>query len=221
VSKDAERSSPFSSDGKKKPRGRPSTFDRAQVLGVARQVFLERGFQATTQEVAERAGVSEGSLFHHFKTKEGLFRAAMGLEFPELIQRLADALREAEGKPLEESLTGLGLGIIEVAKVSVPLMMMSWSNPECMLEKGMDDKRTLQKQLIYRFVEFFEAQIRSGQLRNVEPEVLTRSFLGSIHHYCMMRTMVPDSVQVMIPERMYVRGLVDLILRGALPRDAE
>ena len=58
-------------------RGRPPKIDPADILKVAREVFLARGIRATTQEVAERAGVSEGSIFYRFKSKEGLFREAM------------------------------------------------------------------------------------------------------------------------------------------------
>ncbi len=43
------------------------------ILKAAIQLFAERGFHATaTSEVAKRAGVAEGTVFHHFKTKEGI-----------------------------------------------------------------------------------------------------------------------------------------------------
>ena len=47
------------------------------ILSAARAVFLERGAMGTTSEVAARAGVSEGTIFNRFKSKEMLFRAAM------------------------------------------------------------------------------------------------------------------------------------------------
>ena len=66
--------------GPRPSRGRPPTIDSEKLLAAAREVFLERGIRATTLEVAQRARVSEGSLFHRFKTKEALFRAALRLE---------------------------------------------------------------------------------------------------------------------------------------------
>ena len=57
---------------------RPTSIKDETIVAAAREVFLERGIQATTAEVAERAGVSEGSVFKRFKTKSELFRAAMG-----------------------------------------------------------------------------------------------------------------------------------------------
>ena len=43
---------------------------RAQVLAVARRLFSERSYQATTMaEIARLACVAEGSVFHHFDNK--------------------------------------------------------------------------------------------------------------------------------------------------------
>mgnify|MGYP001134528590 CR=1 FL=1 len=56
---------------------RPTSIDDDQILTAARAVFLEHGIRGTTLEVAQRAGVSEGSIFKRWKTKEELFHAAM------------------------------------------------------------------------------------------------------------------------------------------------
>jgi AcrR family transcriptional regulator len=46
---------------------------RAEILGVARKLFAEKGFQATTiREIANAAGILSGSLYHHFDTKEDM-----------------------------------------------------------------------------------------------------------------------------------------------------
>ena len=52
------------------------------ILAAAAKLFAEKGFEATpTSEVARSAGVAEGTIFHHFKTKDGilvhLFHAMM------------------------------------------------------------------------------------------------------------------------------------------------
>ena len=48
---------------------------RTQVLDAALALFSHQGFRATsTREIAERAGVSTGTVYHHFKDKETIFR---------------------------------------------------------------------------------------------------------------------------------------------------
>lgn len=49
---------------------------RAAIIGAARRVFVEKGFdRATTRELAEVAGISEALLFKHFPSKEALYSA--------------------------------------------------------------------------------------------------------------------------------------------------
>ncbi|HEY3835379.1 MAG TPA: helix-turn-helix domain-containing protein, partial [Bryobacteraceae bacterium] len=57
--------------------GRNKTVSDEDLLGIARETFVEKGFAASTREIARRAGVSEGVLFQRFATKEDLFFAAM------------------------------------------------------------------------------------------------------------------------------------------------
>jgi AcrR family transcriptional regulator len=49
---------------------------RSQLIAVARRMFAERGYEDTSIEgVLREAGVSRGSLYHHFASKEALFEA--------------------------------------------------------------------------------------------------------------------------------------------------
>jgi AcrR family transcriptional regulator len=51
---------------------------RAEVLEAALQVFTELGYErATLQDVADRAGVTKGALYHYFDSKTELFLELM------------------------------------------------------------------------------------------------------------------------------------------------
>ncbi len=77
---------------------------RSAILGAARQRFSESGYTAaTTSEIAKRAGVSEGTVFHHFQSKQGLLRAAAA-EYGQELMELVLAMREAGPNPLERTL---------------------------------------------------------------------------------------------------------------------
>ena len=50
----------------------------SELLAAALDLFVEKGFAATrAEEVAKRAGVSKGTLFLYFATKEELFKAVV------------------------------------------------------------------------------------------------------------------------------------------------
>ena len=51
---------------------------RQHLIAVATQLFATRGYDGTSIEaVLEQAGVSRGSLYHHFASKERLFEAVV------------------------------------------------------------------------------------------------------------------------------------------------
>ena len=92
-------------------------------------------------------------------------------------------------------------------------MMMSWSNPQFCGPS--DKKRAGFRAFLKAFAAYFERMMDKGRLRRVDSEVLARALIGSLHHYCMTRILLAESGEAVIPEGMFVRGLVDLLLNGA------
>ncbi|WP_017934410.1 TetR/AcrR family transcriptional regulator [Nocardioides sp. Iso805N] len=48
-----------------------------KIVGVARQVFREKGYDAPLDEIAKKAGVGAGTLYRHFPTRDALLDAVM------------------------------------------------------------------------------------------------------------------------------------------------
>jgi AcrR family transcriptional regulator len=70
---------------------------RAALVGVARQLFTERGYAATpTKEIIRGAGASRGALYHHFRDKEELFRAVYEEVDREVVGKIVAAARGQE-----------------------------------------------------------------------------------------------------------------------------
>ncbi|GAA0251922.1 helix-turn-helix domain-containing protein [Cryptosporangium japonicum] len=69
--------------------------NRAKVLEAAETVFATRGTGASTEEIAQAAGVGIGTVFRHFPTKEALLEAV----FLSRLDRLAAQLRAAADQP--------------------------------------------------------------------------------------------------------------------------
>jgi AcrR family transcriptional regulator len=66
----------------------------AELLEAALALFVEKGFAATrTEEVAQRAGVSKGTLYLYYPSKEELFKAVIGHY---LSARIADTAQQVE-----------------------------------------------------------------------------------------------------------------------------
>lgn len=75
---------------KTRPLRADAARNRDKLLAAGTQVFGERGLDAPLEEVARRAGVSIGTLYNHFPTREAFLTAIL----PERLAPL-DAVIEA------------------------------------------------------------------------------------------------------------------------------
>jgi AcrR family transcriptional regulator len=63
------------SDKPNGPRSAKGAETRARLLAAAKAIFEENGFlDARISDIAERAGLSHGSFYHYFESKEEVFR---------------------------------------------------------------------------------------------------------------------------------------------------
>ncbi|WP_293782009.1 TetR/AcrR family transcriptional regulator [uncultured Aeromicrobium sp.] len=78
----------------------PRTARRAQLLEVARGVFVEQGYHAASMdEIAERAGVSKPVLYQHFPGKLDLYLALLSTSCDEIIEGVRAALASTTDNP--------------------------------------------------------------------------------------------------------------------------
>jgi AcrR family transcriptional regulator len=103
--------------------GRRRSISDETLLGAARAEFALRGAEASTRAIAKRAGVSEAVLFQRFKTKAGLFFAALAPRPPDLARIFGAAGRETSP---ERVLAAIAAGILDyfrsLFEVALPLM---------------------------------------------------------------------------------------------------
>ncbi|WP_255788691.1 TetR/AcrR family transcriptional regulator, partial [Mycobacteroides abscessus] len=66
---------------------------RRQLIDVARSLFAERGYEATSiEEIAQRAGVSKPVVYEHFGGKEGLYAVVVDREMSVLLDGITSSL---------------------------------------------------------------------------------------------------------------------------------
>ena len=76
---------------------------REQLIAIGRQLFAERGFDATSiEEVAARAKVSKPVVYEHFGGKEGLYAVVVDREVRALLDRITTALTAGHPRELLE-----------------------------------------------------------------------------------------------------------------------
>jgi AcrR family transcriptional regulator len=197
---------------------RPSTIEDDDLIEAARLVFVEKGMNATTAEIARQAGVSEGTLFKRFKSKWELFHAVM-LSIEARGKRWTGSLpgRVGQGE-LQGELEDVASEGIEFFRLLVPLNMMSGISPEhteIAKEKWGKSHPALESRRA--FEAYFDGERKAGRIGKVDAEVLARTFTGSLYNFVVMELLTgPLEAQPMSQAR-FVRLFVDLLLQGAAP----
>ncbi len=103
--------------------GRPTRAQQAQrheeLLAVALDVFLERGFeQATMEEIATCVGMSKRTVYAYYEDKAALFKAAVRRAI-ELYTLPREAIEALVTDDLEETLVAIGRQ--RIANISTPV----------------------------------------------------------------------------------------------------
>ncbi len=70
--------------------------NRARIVAAAAEVFAERGLDAATAEIAERAGVGEATVYRRFPTKDALITAIIATKMEETLEIAAECLLEPD-----------------------------------------------------------------------------------------------------------------------------
>lgn len=188
---------------------RPVSIDKKVILEAARGIFLKYGYSASSKKIAGKAGVSEGSLFKHYKTKTDLFMAAM--EDNAGISSWEEQLMKSTGKgDIRKNLQSVGLQVLEHLQVVLPRMMMVHSSgitiaPQHYKTAGVPHPI----QRLYAVAHYFRAEMKLGRLAMRNPELEAQIFLGTLVHYVVQKTIF--NFRIVAPE-VYVRAVVDMFM---------
>lgn len=151
-----------------------------QIVDGARTVFLSRGFDAASMgDIAKAAGVSKGTLYVYFKSKEELFAAIVR---EECFTHAEGAFRLDEtDTDVEKVLTHVGIEFVKYlcspGKASSLRIVVAIADR--MPEIGKAFYETGPANGIQRLASYLEAQVRAGILTIADTEVVAAQFLDA------------------------------------------
>ncbi len=186
---------------------RPTQISNEQILEAAERVFLEHGYTASTSLVAQEAGVSEGSIFKRFTTKEGLFIAALSRN----LTAIDFEARVGQGD-MEDNLREVVLQLIGHFREMLPRMMMLWAqlNPmKAMGELDVPPPIIILKKLSA----YLEAEREGGRLVAQDITILARVLLASTHSFAFMEC-IHAGAHVSLDADQYAEEVIRLVWRG-------
>jgi AcrR family transcriptional regulator len=173
-----------------KRRGRPPAGGREAILAAALELLRERGIaRVTSREVAALAGVSEASVFYHYKDRAGLLRAVFEQGLRPLQRLAADGL---PGADLHEVLTRYGDTLEEFLDQALPVIAAAQSDvglreamAEYMTEEDLGPHRGVAALGDYIAAEQAAGRVRAG----VDPYAAAMLFVGACNTRAAQRQM--------------------------------
>jgi AcrR family transcriptional regulator len=196
----------------------PDSETRDRILAAALKLFARRGYDGTTtKDLAEAAGVAEGTLFRHFETKKSI-----------LVQVATDGWIEI----LTDLLTELSeMGSYKaVAQVMKRRMMHLQKNADllrvCFMEVQFheDLRDRIQTDVIEKMTDvaevFFQTAMDQGIYRKMDARLVARVFLGMFAISGFSQTTLTDPNATVVELKDMAEGISEIFLNGVLEKGA-
>ena len=194
----------------------------AEILSAALEAFVENGFAATRlEDVAQRAGVSKGTLYLYFDSKEALFKAVVReniVPFIERAEHRADAYQGSSRDLLVEVVRGWWNDMHESRMTGLPKLILSEASnfPEA--------ARVYFDEVVQRvrrlFARTLERGIERGEFRPLDVEytvrvVMAPVVMGLIYKHSLVKCQI-DAVDF---DR-FLNALIEILLHGVVKAPA-
>ncbi|HEX4705295.1 MAG TPA: TetR/AcrR family transcriptional regulator [Pseudonocardiaceae bacterium] len=150
---------------------------RHALVDSAVDLFTKRGYAATSlDEVAKRARVTKGALYHHFSGKQALFEAAFDAVESTVMTRLAEIV-VGPGDPWERAMNG----IQQYIKICLDPSYQRIVIHEAPVVMGWERWREAEDHFSFGLVRAsIQALVDGGELTDMPVEVTARLLFGSL-----------------------------------------
>ncbi|MBW4540637.1 MAG: TetR/AcrR family transcriptional regulator [Myxacorys chilensis ATA2-1-KO14] len=189
---------------------------RTRILKAALKLFARQGYDGTTtRDLAEKAGVAEGTLFRHFANKKAILIEVATQGWIEILTDLLTELSEMGSYKA-------------VAQVMRRRMMNLHQNADlfkvCFMEAQFhpDLRDRIEEEVVEKMMgvaeAFFETAMDQGIYRRMSPKMVARVFLGmfTIAGFSQETIMTPNSSPTEMKDM--AEGIADIFLNGVLQR---
>jgi AcrR family transcriptional regulator len=151
---------------------------RRELMSVARALFTEKGYAgAALDDVAERAGVTKGALYHHFRDKKELFRAVFEELEQEMCNEIIEAAATAAGDVWEQMRRGVD-AFLDAASDPAKQRICLIDGPSVL---GWDTWRQIDEQYGYALTKgILEAAMEAGVIKRRPADPLAHIVLAAL-----------------------------------------
>ena len=156
---------------------------REQILSTAKSLFIQQGYHGLAmRQISDALGVSKAALYYHFKDKEELFLAILSGNMDE-IESAIDLIQSKEISCGEK----IALFVEHVLKQPTEQRAMIRLASQEMSQLSATSRRKFDKtyhdQFTGKLQAIFEAGVKNGEFRPIDPTIATWALLGIMYPY--------------------------------------
>lgn len=211
----ATHSVPLANAETRVPRRRRKNARPSELTAAALELFVERGFATTRlEDVAARAGVSKGTLYLYFDSKEALFKAVIEEGIVPTLVAAEQQLAEHSGSAAEllrKLLFGWWQQIGGTRLAGVPKLIISESRNFPEVAQYYHDKVILRGRALLRTV--LQRGIADGEFRALDVETAIDVIIAPLLMLVIWRFSLCFCGQETDPES-YLETHFDLLVHG-------
>jgi len=190
----------------------------AELLAAALDLFVERGYAATRlDDVAKRAGVSKGTVYLYFPSKEELFKAVVREGLVPLLERGEKMVAEHEGSVadlIDQLVRGWWEGVGQTPFAGLPKLMIAECRNFPELGKFYVDEVMSRGQKLVR--KAVQRGLDSGEFRDLAPEYVARLIFAPLVLLAVWRYSFDFCGSSELDPNAYIDQHLDVLLRGLL-----
>jgi AcrR family transcriptional regulator len=165
---------------------------REQIVAIATELFASRGFEGTSIDaVLEQAGVSRGSLYHHFASKEALFEAVLDVVEARIGAETVAVVLEAGAGDSMAGLRAGGLAWVRLAGDPVVQRIVLIDAPSVL---GWERWRAIEEQNALGTLKLaMQVAADEGRITNDLIDVFAHTLLATLNELALMIARAPDT----------------------------
>jgi AcrR family transcriptional regulator len=187
---------------------------KLKILAVAMDLFARRGFKGTTTaEIARQAGVNEAIIFRHFPAKDDLYSAILNAKIENESTRVIIEAAECECLPVVDALKLVGERFFQACKNDPIFLRLYYFSALEGHELASSFYEKFASRLNALVAKLIERGIRDGVIREVDPDIAARCYIGSLRSHLLVMELFP-SFEEKTDKEAILRGFTDIFLRG-------
>jgi len=188
----------------------------AEILDAALAVFAEKGYAAARMDdIAQRAGVTKGTIYLYFESKEAVFRGLVQESIGATIQGVTAAAAQFEGSAvdlLRMVLRGIGTFVHTSDRVVLPKIFIAEAGNFPSLAEFY--RREVVDRGLGLLTSIIARGIRRGEFRDVAPEHAAKLCIAPILVAVFWRTTFARFDTVPYDLDGLIETHIDVLLRG-------